>query len=60
LYSHLLENGFIRTIKNARPEYLSIRSKDVLRKIREGDESWREMVPAKVADIITKRHLFSR
>jgi len=60
LYSHLLENGFIRSMKSTRPEFLSIRSRDVLRKIRERDETWHEMVPEKVAGIISQRRLFGR
>jgi hypothetical protein len=60
LYAHLLENGFIRSMKNTRPEFLSIRSKDVLAKIRAGDASWQQMVPPEVARIINDRGLFRR
>jgi len=60
LYAHLLENGFIRPMQNTRPEFLSIRSKDVLAKIRAGDVSWQDMVPAEVAAIINDRGLFRR
>lgn len=58
LYSHLLENHFIRPMKSSHPEFLTIRSRDVLTKIRTGDPSWKEMVPGEVARIIQDRRLF--
>ena len=33
-------------------------SRDVLRRIAEGDDSWREMVPEAVADVIVRRSFF--
>jgi hypothetical protein len=38
---------------------LPIFSRDVLAKIRCGDESWETMVPAEVAEIIKERKLFN-
>jgi hypothetical protein len=37
---------------------LPVFSRDVLQKIRSGDASWEEMVPAQVAQIIRERNLF--
>ena len=31
---------------------------DVLKKIREQDNSWEEMVPRDIADLIKRRHFF--
>jgi hypothetical protein len=58
LYSHLLENRFIEGIKDYQPDYLPIRSSDVLALIRKGDASWEKMVPPAVAGIIRERRLF--
>jgi hypothetical protein len=45
-------------LDNYTPEYLSIFSRDALKKISSGDDSWKDMVPAGVADLIIKRHFF--
>ena len=37
---------------------MGIFSRDVLRRIRENDPSWEEMVPKSVATTIKQRHLF--
>lgn len=58
LFAHLVENGFIRPMEGSNPEFLAIRSKDVLAKIRQGDPAWRDLVPEKVAQIISERRLF--
>ncbi len=58
LYSHLLENHNIECIVGFDPNYLSIFSRDVLRRIKEGDASWEKMVPDAVAAAIKKRGLF--
>ena len=58
LFSHLIENRFIRPMEVSRPEFLSIRSKNVLSMIRLGDPRWKEMVPERVAQIISDRRLF--
>ncbi|MCX7868903.1 MAG: hypothetical protein N2322_03035, partial [Terrimicrobiaceae bacterium] len=59
LYAYLLENQRLRSLEGAPLEILKIRSKDVIAKIRSGDESWREMVPPEVARIISSRRLFA-
>lgn len=58
LYSHLLENRFIEEISNYTPDFLPIRSADVLALIRQGDSAWEKMVPPAVAEIIRARRLF--
>ncbi|TCK18910.1 hypothetical protein DFR30_2198 [Thiogranum longum] len=58
LYLYLLENGYIRELSDIRREYLSIFSHSVLEKIRQGDDSWIDMVPGAVAEIIRKKRLF--
>jgi hypothetical protein len=58
LYDHLLENHYIDCIVGFDTEILSIFSRDVLRRIREGDATWETMVPKPVAAAIRKRGLF--
>jgi len=58
LYSHLLENGFIRNLDTVDKDYLSIHADVVLEEIRDGIESWQSQVPQDVFDIISERGLF--
>jgi len=58
LYAHLRESGAIRPMHRFHEEFLKIRSRDVLAKIRAGDPAWRDAVPGGVADIIARRRLF--
>lgn len=58
LYGYLLERGFIQQMDNYKPEYLPIFSRDVLQKIKIGDDSWKAMVPENVSEIIQKRCFF--
>ncbi len=58
LYAHLLENHYIDCIVGFDRDILSIFSRDVLRRIKEGDASLEKMVPAPVATAIKKRNLF--
>jgi hypothetical protein len=58
LYDHLLENHYLDSIVGFDPAILNIFSRDVLRRIKEGDPSWEKMVPAPVAAAIKKRGLF--
>lgn len=58
LYQHLLENGFIRELDGISEEELAIFSHDVLRKIRNEDEDWENLVPETVAHIIRRKRLF--
>jgi hypothetical protein len=58
LYDHLLENHYIDTIVGFDREVLGIFSRDVLRRIRDHDPSWEQLVPPTVAAAIKRRRLF--
>ena len=58
LYSHLIENHYIESIKGFSPAILGIYSRDVLQRISRGDAIWEKMVPRPVADAIKERRLF--
>jgi hypothetical protein len=58
LYAYLIENNFIQPIRDYRPEFLPIYSKDVLAKIQSRDAAWEKMVPEQVARCIKERQLF--
>lgn len=58
LYDHLLENHYIDSIVGFNQDILNIFSRDVLRRIKEGDPTWEKMVPGPVAAAIKKRGLF--
>lgn len=52
LYEHLRSLGRIEPIRDYTPAYLEVSSRDVLRKIREGDSSWERDVPGPAAKVI--------
>jgi len=58
LCSYLVENRLIESLRDFDPNCLPIFSRDVLEKIRKGDESWVKMVPPIVAARIKERKLF--
>ena len=58
LYGHLVERGCIEQLEAHNPEYLTIFSRDILRKIKDRDETWESMVPAEVAAVIKRRGFF--
>lgn len=58
LYAHLLENGFIESMRGYHSDYFGIYSPNVLQMIREDKTDWKTMVPAEVAKIIEARQLF--
>jgi hypothetical protein len=58
LYDYLARRGSFVPLDNYCESYLSIFSRDVLKRIGEGDESWEPMVPAGVAELIKKRGFF--
>jgi hypothetical protein len=58
IYGYLADRGSFVALDNFKPEYLSIFSRDVLKKIASGDDAWKEMVPAGVSDLIVKRRFF--
>jgi hypothetical protein len=58
LYDYLAGRGSFVGLDNYKPEYLSIFSRDVLRRIADDDDSWESMVPAEVAELIKRRGFF--
>ena len=58
LYGYLVDRGCIQGLDNIDPECLSIRSRDVLKRIKDGDGSWECMVPPTVAEVIKSRRYF--
>jgi hypothetical protein len=52
LYQYLREKGEIMELDNYDPECLGIFSREVLGKIKGGDDSWEAMVPPAVVDVI--------
>jgi hypothetical protein len=58
LYDYLARRGSFVDLDNYKPEYLPILSRDVLRRIASGDETWESMVPTSVATLIKKRGFF--
>ncbi len=58
LYGYLADRGSFVQLDNFKPEYLSIFSRDVLKRIASGDDTWETMVPAEVTDLIKKRGFF--
>ncbi len=54
LYAYLIENGYIRGIKNYNPDYLSLFAPFVLSKLQSGDVSWENDVPKPIVEIIKK------
>jgi hypothetical protein len=57
LYNYLVDNGHIQPIRDYKPEFLSVFSRDVYRKLQEGDPTWVHDVPPNVALLICQRHL---
>jgi hypothetical protein len=58
LYGYLADRGSFVQLDNFKPEYLSIFSRDVLKRIAAHDDSWEAMVPPEVAELIKKRGFF--
>ena len=58
LYGYLADRGSFVQLDNFNPAYLSIFSRDVLKRIASGDDSWEPMVPPEVAAVIKKRGYF--
>jgi hypothetical protein len=54
----LLEIGRVVPIRSYDESYLSIRTPDVLARIKQGDPSWESMVPPVVAEMIKAKNLF--
>ena len=59
LYQYLLGNKFIVPVSSCHREYLGIQSLTVLKKIQNRDETWKQLVPPEVVELITARKLFN-
>jgi len=58
LYKHIVDNDKIRALENYNPGLMHIFSRDVLKRIQDGDPTWTTMVPPAIAEVIKKRHFF--
>jgi hypothetical protein len=58
LLAHLIENGFIESIRNYDPAALGVYSGDVLQQIQSGDPAWEKSVPKPIAELIKSKRLF--
>jgi len=58
LYAHLRENRSIQDIENYNPDFLPIRSRDVLARLQSGNSVWENMVPVPVVKAIRAHRLF--
>ncbi len=58
LFEYLRDRGSFVGLDNFNPDYLPIFSRDVLKRIAAQDETWEQMVPEAVADLIKKRRYF--
>jgi hypothetical protein len=55
LYRYLLETGSIEPVRQVSRDNLKVLAADVLERLDRGDDSWRELVPEPVAQIIAER-----
>ena len=58
LYRHIVKGGSIRQVEHYDASVLHIFSRDILKRIQDGDDSWDAMVPGEIAEVIRRRHLF--
>jgi hypothetical protein len=58
LFDYLAGRGSFVHLDNYKPDYLSILSRDVLKRIAAGDHEWERMVPPAVAEAIIARSFF--
>jgi hypothetical protein len=58
LYQYLIDNRHIEEITDYQKDFLPIYPPAVLAKLKAGDESWEEMVPPEVVQIIKEREFF--
>jgi len=59
LYSYLVENHLIQSLREIDESCLPILSRQVLAQIKSGDPGWESMVPPQVAAMIKERKLFN-
>jgi len=58
LYRHIVEGKKIKQLDNFDASLLHIFSREVLKRIQDGDESWILMVPPRIAEVIMERRFF--
>lgn len=58
LYRHLLENGYIESIREFDPGELQFTPGGVLASIQSGDPGWEKLVPPQAAEVIKREGLF--
>jgi hypothetical protein len=58
LFQYLIDNRYIEEIADYQKDFLRIYPATVLAKLQAGDETWEEMVPPEVAQIIKEREFF--
>ena len=59
LFGYLVERGSIVQLENYNPQILHIFTPEVLRRIKDGDASWENMVPPEIAEVIKQRGFFN-
>ena len=60
LYKFFKYNGKVMDIIDYDPDIMHIFSRDVLKKIINGEEGWEEMLPEGIAEVIKEKNLFVR
>ena len=60
LYKFFKYNGKVMDIIDYEPDIMHIFSRDVLKKLTNGEDGWEEMLPEGLADIIKEKNLFTR
>lgn len=58
LYEYLVDRGCIEQLENYNRDYLSILSREILKRIKACDSSWEGMVPSGVAEVIKRNAFF--
>ena len=58
IYQHFRENEDIQDVNPSNPDFLRIRSQDVLDKITARDAAWEKLVPPPIVDVIKAKKLF--
>jgi len=58
LYRHIVDGDKIKSLNNYDASLMHIFSRDVLKRIQDGDSSWIEMVPPAIAKVIQNRRFF--
>ncbi|MEL6976687.1 MAG: TonB-dependent receptor, partial [Bacteroidota bacterium] len=60
LYKFFKYNGKVMDIIDYDPDIMDIFSREVLRRITQGEEGWEEMLPEGIAEMIKEKKLFLR